>query len=394
MFPISLLFKRLITTGTLIIVDPRGRRETFGTGRAPVVALKVHRRWLAWRFILRPAMTAGEGFMDGEITVEDGGDILDFLSLVALNQGRADETSKRKVWDGGFAQRIRNLNFRRRAKRNVAHHYEFGAAFYDLFLDKNRQYSCAYFRSDDDTLDQAQINKLDHVARKLMLNSQHRVLDIGSGWGGLARHMNAVSGAHVTGITLAEDQAATAQQMARDDGKADALDFRIEDYRSIEGTYDRIVSVGMFEHVGPPHYRTYFRWIHELLADGVAMVHTIGRTDGPGGTNAWSAKYIFPGGYSPALSEVLPAIEKSGLIITDIESLRLHYAKTTLHWLRRLQANRDAVVAMYDERLYRMFEFFLAGCVGAFKDGGLVVYQIQLSKQLDAVPSTRDYLYE
>lgn len=391
MFPISLLFKKLITTGTLVIIDPQGRETRFGDGQDPAVKLKIHRRWIAWRIVFRPAMTAGEGFMDGDITVEDGGDILDFLNLIALNAGRAGNTPKRKVWDGGLRHRLRSINFRRRAKRNVAHHYEFGVDFYDLFLDENRQYSCAYFQNDGDTLDQAQLNKLNRVARKLCVQPGNTVLDIGCGWGGLARHINTVTGASVTGITLAEDQCKAAQESA--DGNP-ALDYRIQDYRTIDETFDRVVSVGMFEHVGPPFYNTYFRKIYEVLAeDGVALVHTIGRTDGPGGTNAWTAKYIFPGGYSPALSEVIPAVEQSGLIIADIESLRLHYAKTALHWLRRLQANRDKVVALYDERLYRMFEFFLAGCVGAFESGGLVVYQLQLVKQQDAVPLTRDYLY-
>ena len=331
--------------------------------------------------------------MDGTLTIEQG-DILDFLNLVAINAGRATDRRAFRLGAGPLIRGIRWANKRRRARRNAAHHYEFTTEFYDLFLDENRQYSCGYFREPGDTLDQAQRNKLDHVAAKLLLRPQHRVLDIGCGWGTLARHLNAVSGAHVTGITLSQEQCRAAREMAAAEGKEDVLDFRVEDYRRIDGPFDRIVSVGMFEHVGAPHYDKYFRRIHDLLTpDGLAMVHTIGRGDGPGGTDAWTEKYIFPGGYSPALSEVMPAIERSGLFISDIEVLRLHYGRTAEAWYRRFQQNRERIRAIYDERFCRMFELFLAGCVGSFYYGGLVVFQMQLGKQADSVPLTRDYLY-
>ncbi|MFN3230932.1 MAG: class I SAM-dependent methyltransferase [Alphaproteobacteria bacterium] len=393
MFPLSLLFGHLITTGTLTIEDAAGRRADFGNGKPPHVTIKVHRRGTAWRILLRPAMAVGEGYMNGDLTVESG-DIKDFLDLIAMNTGRAAESQKRKVWDSAAWQRVRHFNYQRRARRNIATHYEFTTEAYDLFLDEARQYSCAYFKSPDDSLEQAQQNKMDHVAAKLLLGPDHRVLDIGCGWGGLARRIHDLSGARVTGLTLSEEQARAARQMAEETGLSDMLDFRVEDYRAITGRFDRIVSVGMFEHVGPPFYPAYFRKIRELLADdGVALVHTIGRTDGPGGTNAWTAKYIFPGGYSPALSEIVPVIEREGLILADIEVLRLHYARTAEHWYRRVQQNRDQLKALYDERFCRMFEFFLAGCVGAFEHGGLVVYQMQLARRQDAVPLTRQYLY-
>ncbi|MEN3975148.1 cyclopropane-fatty-acyl-phospholipid synthase family protein [Emcibacter sp. SYSU 3D8] len=389
----KLLLRRLIRKGTLAVTDPSGKTETFGTPPGISSAIRLHDPKLAWRILRDPTLAVGEAYMDGTLTIEQG-DILDFLNLVAVNSGRATDASAFRLGAGPLIRGVRRANSRRRAKRNVAQHYEFTTEFYDLFLDGNRQYSCAYFRNPGDTLEQAQRDKLDHVADKLLLQPGHRVLDIGCGWGTLARHINAVSGAHVTGITLSEEQCRAAREMAAAEGKEDVLDFRIEDYRKIEGPFDRIVSVGMFEHVGMAHYDTYFRRIRDLLTpDGLAMVHTIGRSDGPGGTDAWTEKYIFPGGYSPALSEVMPAIERSGLFISDIEVLRLHYGRTTEAWYRRFQQNRDRIRALYDERFCRMFELFLAGCVGSFDYGGLVVFQMQLGKQADSVPLTRDYLY-
>ncbi len=393
MIPLKLLLRRLIKQGTLTVIDPKGRAETYGTPPGISSTIRLHDPKLAWRILRDPTLAVGEAYMDGTLTIEQG-DILDFLNLVAVNAGRATDKRALRLGAGPLIRGIRRANKRRRARRNVAHHYEFTTEFYDLFLDENRQYSCGYFRDPADSLDQAQRNKLDHVAGKLLLAPHHRVLDIGCGWGTLARHINQVSGAHVTGITLSEQQCRAARAMAAAEGKQDALDFRVEDYRKIDGPFDRIVSVGMFEHVGVPHYDKYFRRIHDLLTDdGLAMVHTIGRSDGPGGTDAWTEKYIFPGGYSPALSEVMPAIERSGLFISDIEVLRLHYGRTTEAWYRRFRQNREKIRALYDERFCRMFEMFLAGCVGSFDNGGLVVFQMQLGKTANSVPLTRDYLY-
>lgn len=393
MLPLKLLLGRLIKEGTLTVTDAKGRVHSFGTAPGPTVAIRLHDARLPWRMLRKPELTVGEAYMDGTLTIESG-DILDFLTLVAINAKRATDNTSLRIGDSRLKHAWARANSERRARRNVAHHYEFKTAFYDLFLDANRQYSCGYFRSPDDSLDQAQRNKLDHIAGKLLLQPHHRVLDIGCGWGTLARHLNAVSGARVTGITLSEEQCRAANEMAAAEGKSDVLDFRVEDYRKIAGPFDRIVSVGMFEHVGLHHYDTYFRRINELLTpDGVAMVHTIGRSDGPGGTDEWTEKYIFPGGYSPALSQVMPAVERSGLFISDIEVWRKHYGRTTEHWYRRFRQNRDRIREMYDERFCRMFEFFLAGCVGGFDHGGLVVYQMQFGKQADTVPLTRDYLY-
>ena len=393
MLPLNLLLGRLIKEGTLTVIDAKGRSRSYGKQPGPAVTIRLHDASLPWRMLARPELTVGEAYMDGTLTIEDG-DILDFLNLVALNARRRTDKTPRQVGDGRIRRYARKVNDERKARRNAAHHYEFKTAFYDLVIGETRQYSCAYFRSPDDSLDEAQRNKLDHVARKLLLEPHHRVLDIGCGWGTLARHINAVSGAHVTGVTLSNEQLGVARAMADAEGKADVLDFRLEDYRRVKGPFDRIVSVGMFEAVGISHYDAYFRTIHDQLTeDGVAMVHTIGRSDGPGGTNDWTEKYIFPGGYSPALSEVMPAIERSGLFVTDIEVWRTHYARTAEHWFRRFQQHRAEAAAMYDERFCRMYEFFLAGCVGAFDHGGLVVFHIQLAKKVDGVPLTRDYLY-
>jgi cyclopropane-fatty-acyl-phospholipid synthase len=393
MVPLKLLLSRLIKKGTLTVIDPRGKAETFGRPPGLSSTIRLHDPWLVWRMLRDPTLAVGEAYMDGTLTVEEG-DILDFLNLVAINSGRATDNAAFHLGAAPLLRGLRRANNRRRARANVATHYEFTTEFYDLFLDPNRQYSCAYFRDPTDTLEQAQLNKLNHVARKLLLEPHHRVLDIGCGWGGLARHINAVSGAHVTGITLAEEQCRAAREMAAAEGKTDVLDFRVEDYRRIEGRFDRIVSVGMFEHVGVARYDKYFRRIRELLTeDGLAMVHTIGRDDGPGATDAWTQRYIFPGGYSPALSEIMPAVERSGLFISDIEVWRLHYGRTAEAWYRRFQQNRDRIRALYDERFCRMFELFLAGCVGSFDHGGLVVFQMQLGKKVDSVPLTRDYLY-
>ncbi|MGE0668525.1 MAG: class I SAM-dependent methyltransferase [Sphingomonadales bacterium] len=393
MVPLKLLLSRLIRQGTLTVIDPNGRAETYGTPPGLSSTIRLHDPRMVWQMLRDPTLAVGEGYMDGTLTVEEG-DILNFLNLVAINAGRATDESYFHLGAGRLVRGIRRANNRRRARANVATHYEFTTEFYDLFLDANRQYSCGYFRDKTDTLEQAQLNKLDHVAKKLLLEPRHRVLDIGCGWGGLARHINAVSGAHVTGITLAEEQCRAAREMAVAEGKEDALDFRVEDYRRIGGPFDRIVSVGMFEHVGVARYEKYFRRIRELLTDdGIAMVHTIGRDDGPGATDAWTERYIFPGGYSPALSEIMPAIERSGLHISDIEVWRVHYGRTAHAWYDRFQRNREKVKALYDERFCRMFELFLAGCVGSFHWGGLVVFQMQLGRKVDSVPLTRDYLY-
>jgi cyclopropane-fatty-acyl-phospholipid synthase len=384
--------------GRLTVIDATGRRCTaVGPQPGPSVTARLHDRSMDWRLLVDPSLAVGEGYMDGRITVEDG-DLYDLLALCMLNlsarHGRwaPFDMIERVQWMlRTFAQR----NGRDTARRNVAHHYDLSDAMYDLFLDRDRQYSCAYFTSPNDTLEQAQRAKQRHLAAKLMLAPGQRVLDVGSGWGGLALNLARLGNCDVTGITLSPPQREVAERRAAEAGLASRVRYQLVDFRDVVGPFDRIVSVGMFEHVGLPNYREFFRRIADLLTDdGVAVLHSIGRADGPGATNAWIRKYIFPGGYSPALSEVLPWIERAGLFATDIEVLRLHYAETLRHWRKRFMAARDEVARIYDERFCRMWEFYLAGSEATFRFGGHMVFQIQLAKRVDAVPLTRDYMYE
>jgi cyclopropane-fatty-acyl-phospholipid synthase len=292
-----------------------------------------------------------------------------------------------------LACRLMQRNGIARSQRNVAHHYDLSSRLYDLFLDEDKQYSCAFFERPTDTLEAAQLTKKRRIAAKLALAPGQRVLDIGSGWGGLALHLAQNTGADVTGITLSQEQLRLAQERAAKAGVEGQVRFRLEDYRQTSGTFDRIVSVGMFEHVGLAQYSSFFKKVASLLADdGVALIHTIGRSDRPGSTNPWIAKYIFPGGYMPALSEIVPLVERADLIVTDVEVLRLHYASTLAEWRRRFAANREEAKALYDERFCRMWEFYLAGAEMGFRYGGLVVFQLQLAKRVDILPLARDYM--
>jgi cyclopropane-fatty-acyl-phospholipid synthase len=290
-------------------------------------------------------------------------------------------------------RKLHQRNDQARSRHNVAHHYDLNGRLYELFLDSDRQYSCAYFEYPGQSLEAAQLSKKRHIAAKLMVDPGHRVLDIGSGWGGLALYLGERCGAQVTGITLSEEQLGSACARAQRQGLTGQVEFRLQDYRSIEDRFNRIVSVGMFEHVGVGYYDAFFSKVSELLTDdGVMLLHSIGSMDGPCVNNPWVTKYIFPGGYTPALSEVLPAIERAGLIVTDIEILRLHYAETLREWRERFLARRGEAKVLYDERFCRMWEFYLAGCEAGFRYGGLMVFQIQIAKRLDAVPLTRDYI--
>jgi cyclopropane-fatty-acyl-phospholipid synthase len=390
------LLQRLMRSGSLAVVRASGERVVFsGPTPGPSVTIRVHDRATERNLFLNPGLHFGEAVMDGRVTIEDGS-IYDVLELLLMNIS----TGNGNYWLHRLANRVRVV-LRRfaqhnpvgRAQRHVAHHYDLSGTLYDLFLDRDRQYSCAFYISDNDSLDQAQINKKRHIAAKMLLKPGQRILDIGSGWGGLALYLAKVAGVDVTGVTLSTEQHKVAQERAAADGLADRVRFKLQDYRQEANHYDRIVSVGMFEHVGVGHYREFFAKLKQLLnEDGVALLHTIGRADGPGATNPWLAKYIFPGGYTPALSEVTSAIEKSGLYVTDVEVLRLHYASTLRDWRRRFNENRDKIRALYDERFCRMWEFYLAACEAAFRFGGQVVFQIQLARRPDAVPLTRDYI--
>jgi cyclopropane-fatty-acyl-phospholipid synthase len=387
-------FSTIVRRGRLRVTTASGATQEFGDGSGEPVAVRFVSRAAQWAVCLDPELRLGEAYMDGDFVV-DQGTIADFLRLSI----RGIQENGRIPWTlplealrfvlRGLAQ----INRRARARRNVSHHYDLDRRVYDLFLDADRQYSCAYFERPDQTLDAAQLAKKRHVAAKLLVGPGQRVLDIGCGWGGFALYLAANAGARVTGITLSPEQLAIARTRAAGRGLADTVEFRLQDYRDVAERYDRIVSIGMFEHVGVKFYDAYFGRIAAALApDGVALVHSIGRSDGPSFTNPWIAKYIFPGGYIPALSEVLPAIERAALLVTDIEILRLHYAETLKAWRERFLARAVEAARLCDERFVRMWEFYLASCEAAFREQNLMVFQIQLARQQGVVPITRDYV--
>jgi cyclopropane-fatty-acyl-phospholipid synthase len=388
------ILKKIVRQGHLSLIDARGRRYEMGEIERPALTVRLHDRATERALLLNPQLAFGEAYMDGRLTVEDG-DIAAVLELLTRNLGLGFGGGH-WAWLNRARLLIRNWmqrNNLQRARKNVAHRYDLESGLYDLFLDSDKQYSCAFFETPDDSLDVAQANKCRRVAAKLDLRPNHRVLDIGSGWGGLGLHLAQSADVDVTGVTLSQEQLKIAQDRVRRQDLCDHVRFRLEDYRSTKGPFERIVSVGMFEHVGVTHYEEYFRRIAELLTDdGVALIHAIGRSDGPGVTNPWIAKYIFPGGYTPALSEVLPAIERSGLTVTDIEILRLHYSLTLAEWRRRFVANWDRAARLHDERFCRMWEFYLAGSEMAFRNQGQMVFQIQLAKRVDTLPIVRDYM--
>ena len=385
--------------GQLNIIDASGRTHRIaGPQKGPEVTMRIHNRRTEWRLILQPRLALGEAYMDGTLTIEYG-DIYDLLDLLGRNMAAVDGTAAVR-WSVGL-QRVGRLvqqyNPIGKARRNVAHHYDLRDDLYNLFLDEDRQYSCAYFASPEDSLEQAQTNKKRHIAAKLLLRPGQRVLDIGSGWGGMGLFLGREFGVDVTGVTLSKEQHTFSSHRALKGGLADHVRFKLLDYRHESDRYDRIVSVGMFEHVGAMHYVEFFTKVKALLKDdGVMLLHAIGRMEPLGGTNSWLRKYIFPGGYAPAMSEVLAAIEKVGLWVTDIEVLRLHYAETLRLWRNRFQTNREKIkqLAGYDELFCRMWEFYLAGAEVSFRHMNQMVFQIQIARRQDAVPLTRDYMIE
>ena len=391
------ILKGIVKQGSLTVIDHRGQRHHFGEPpNDNTVVVRLHKPSTARRLAFNPKLALGEAYMDGDLTVEKGS-IYDFLVTIVRNLGPHGEIPFSGLQR--FFERLTRLwhqfNPESAATRRVRHHYDLDGRLYDLFLDTDKQYSCAYFPTPDTTLEQAQLAKKRHIAAKLKIKPGMKVLDIGCGWGGLGLYLAETTGAEVTGITLSQEQHAIANRRAQERGLSDRVKFQICDYRNLAGQFDRIVSVGMFEHVGVPHYGAYFGGIHRLLKDdGVALVHSIGRSEGPGTTPGFIRKYIFPGGYIPALSEVLPAIEKSQLWVTDIEILRLHYAETLKHWRMRFLAQWDKAKALYDERFCRMFEFYLAGCELAFRRTDHMNWQMQLTPAGDTLPLTRDYMFE
>ncbi len=397
---IDLFFERAFKRGTLKVTYADGTVKAFGTPDPdfPDVAIRFTTRGAPGQILRDPALGVAEAFMHGRMVIEQG-DILSLLDLASSNNRWEAATG---ALDPGLAARavvgvkrkLDQFNRIRASRKNVQHHYDIGNALYDLFLDTDRQYSCAYFLDpDNESLEQAQLDKKAHIAAKLALKPGMKVLDIGCGWGGMALYLHQTYGVEVLGITLSDEQIATAKQRAADAGVADHVKFELIDYRHLTGRFDRIVSVGMFEHVGPPQYRTFFSKCRELLTDdGVMLLHTIGRAGGPGVTDEFTAKYIFPGGYIPALSEIAKGYEGLRYFMTDVEVLRLHYGYTLKHWYDRAVANKDKIVAMYDEAFFNMWIFYLAGSCVSFRHGGMINYQLQFARSREALPITRDYM--
>jgi cyclopropane-fatty-acyl-phospholipid synthase len=380
-----------VTSGNLQVTTARGAVFSFGDGAGPPIAVRFVSARAQWSVLFDPDLRFGEAYMDGTFVV-DRGSIAEFVDLVASRftwpWWAAPIALSRSVW-----RRIGKLNWRGRSRRNVAHHYDLDGRLYSLFLDSDRQYSCAYFETQQDSLDDAQLAKKRHLVAKLILKEGSRLLDIGCGWGGLALYAAETCGAQVTGITLSREQLAVARQRTKERKLEGSATFHALDYRDVTGSFDRIVSVGMFEHVGVGFYGAFFAKCASILADdGIMLLHSIGRSSGPGYTNAWIGKYIFPGGYIPALSEVMPAIERAGLLVTDIEILRLHYAETLKAWRDRFLAHRDEILRLYDARFVRMWEFYLACSEAAFRRQNMMVLQVQLAKRQGIVPITRDYI--
>ncbi|HEX5957816.1 MAG TPA: cyclopropane-fatty-acyl-phospholipid synthase family protein [Hyphomicrobiaceae bacterium] len=399
MFALRLLLRRFVRQGRLGVIDHTGRRYDFGApGAQPGVTVRLHDPALYRRLALYPNLHVGTAYTEGTLTVEDG-TLADLLNLLLLNEqlaskGRAGDL-KRRVDELSRLGAV--INLPSRARRNVHYHYDHNADFYRLFLDEDMQYSCGYFASEQASLEEAQEAKKRHIAAKLDIQPGQRVLDIGCGFGGMALFLARNYGVHVTGVTLSTEQYKVATERAAKQGLTRLVDFRLQDYRHIRETFDRIVSVGMFEHVGRPHYGQFFTRLNALLTDrGVALLHTIGRNQPPQPINVWIRQNIFPGAYLPSLSQLVPVLEKLDLWLTDFESLRLHYAATLREWNRRFQANRERVRALdpqrHDERFCRMWEFYLQSCEAGFRHSGLTVFQLQIAKHVSTLPITRDYM--
>jgi cyclopropane-fatty-acyl-phospholipid synthase len=389
---LQLLLKTFVRRGNFKLTTTRGTTFTCGDGTGTPVAVRLTSRAAEWGLLLDPELKLGESYMDGSFVVEQGS-INDVLAICMGQNSDLPHWARPQWLMRYLGRRLAQSNPRKRARRNVAHHYDLDGRLYSLFLDADRQYSCAYFETPDQSLDDAQLAKKRHLAAKLLMAPGKRVLDIGCGWGGLGLYLAEVTGAAVTGVTLSQEQHAVANERAAEKGLAERARFLMQDYRDVKGPFDRIVSVGMFEHVGVGHYDTFFRKCADLLSDdGVMVLHSIGRSEGPNVTNPWIAKYIFPGGYIPSLSEVLPVIENSGLLVTDIEILRLHYAETLKNWRERFLAYREEVERIYDQRFVRMWEFYLAASEQSFREQNMMNFQIQLTKRQGVVPMTRDYV--
>jgi cyclopropane-fatty-acyl-phospholipid synthase len=388
------MMKSFVRVGSLTVIDAEGRVHVFAGSPGPNVTMRLTDPSLYHKLVLNPELHAGEAYMDGRLSFENS-TLRDFLTLFSMNRLSLGSYPLQKVLRriSRGLKSFQQANPIGQAQKNVSHHYDIGNDFYRLFLDKGMQYSCAYFTSDNDTLEEAQQNKLRLIASKLNLKPGQRILDIGSGWGDMALYLGRMENVNVLGVTLSREQCALANQKAANLGISDRVRFELRDYRHVEEKFDRIVSVGMFEHVGVHHYDEFFAKVNELLTpDGVMLLHSIGHMSPPGTASPWLRKYIFPGAYSPALSEVFTSVEKNSLWVTDLEFLRLHYAKTLAHWESRFQANRAKVAQMYDERFCRMWEFYLISAEMMFRTGSQLVFHMQLAKKRDAAPIVRDYI--
>ena len=387
------LLKKILKKGHLVWIKPNGLDFEYGDKTGTPIKMRTTNDFSEIKMMMNPSLHFGESYMNGSLILEEG-TIHDLLKLIFINSGSNADHWVMKV--DKFIRAIRNRivssNYIPKSKKNVAHHYDLSDKLYDLFLDKDRQYSCAYFNSPNDTLEQAQLNKKELIAKKLLLEEDQNVLDIGSGWGGMASYLSKRSNVNVKGVTLSEEQIVYSKQRKIDES-LDRVEYALQDYRNVEESYDRIVSVGMFEHVGTPHYQEFFDKVYQLLNEtGVALIHTIGRIDQPTTNDPWIEKYIFPGGYIPALSEVMQRVEKSGLTTTDIQVLKFHYAETLKRWRYNFYDNIEKVKEFYDEKFCRMWDFYLSSSQASFEESSLVIYQLQLSKNKKTVPDSRDYL--
>jgi cyclopropane-fatty-acyl-phospholipid synthase len=384
-----------LVKGKIEIIDASGNSHSFGTS-SPYIKIKLKSKSIERKIFINPNLYFGEGYMNEDLVIEDG-NIEDLIDVITSSyEGISSSNWMHKFLNNiqTFFRPFQQLNNLVTSKKNVAHHYDLNEELYRLFLDKDMQYSCAYFYNDNISLDQAQIDKKNHLIKKLQIDKNMTVLDIGCGWGGLALHIARETGAKVKGLTLSKNQLATAKRRAQEDGLADRVEFVLQDYRHEQKTYDRIVSVGMFEHVGVNYFKDFFSKTYSLLKkNGIFLLHTIGQKDEPSATNPWIRKYIFPGGYIPSLTEILKVCEKQHIIISDIEILRLHYANTLKQWYRNFLLNKERIIKMFDERFFRMWEFYLLTSQYSFRNMGNVVFQIQMTKEFTNLPPTRDYIY-
>ena len=379
-----------------VLIDANSKKYIIGTpDKTKPLTLKLLDKNLHFKLLIDPDLYFGEAYTDGSLAIENGS-LTDFLELAFKNIGRNETNNYGYILNKmrGTYRYFTNFNFAKRSKKNVAHHYDISDGLYELFLDSKMQYSCAYFKNENDTLETAQNNKINHIIKKLNLKPNQKVLDIGSGWGSLAIEIAKQSKCEVTGITLSENQYNYANKKVKENNLENQVQFKLADYRYLKEKFDRIVSVGMFEHVGRKFYKTFFKQVKNLLNDeGLALIHTIGSINEPRDPQPWITKYIFPGGYTPSMSEITSPVEKSGLIITDLEVLRMHYAHTLRNWKERCIKNKTKIIEMFDEKFFRMWEFYLASCEMKFKWGDQVVFQFQLTKNLTTAPNTRDYIY-